>query len=102
MEQELRDVLKDIKESSSNGLSRLEGKIDAVSGGLHSHALESAVKHTEVFGMAKAANRRVDEHLDEHRITSGRRWELWLAIIVAGLSGLGTLILMLKQLFKSV
>lgn len=100
MDEELRHVLDEMKGASDRGLSRLEGKLDAMGGGLQSHMLESATRHVDVSASAKASHRRLDEHLDDHKTSSGKKWEIVVAVIVAGLSGLGTVLMMLYQFLK--
>lgn len=100
MDEELRDVLDSMKEDNAKGLSRLEGKVDGLSSGLQAHMLESATRHVGVEASAKAGHRRIDEHLDDHKTQSGRKWEIVVAVIVAGLSGLGTVLMMLYQFLK--
>jgi len=102
VDQDLKDTLKEMKDTNIRALGHVEGKIDGLQAGLQSHMLESATKHVEVLGIAKVSHKRLDEHLDEHKGTASRRWELWLALIVAGLSGLGTLVLTIYQLSKGI
>lgn len=100
MEEELREVLESMKSANERGMSRLEGKMEAMGGGLQAHMLESATRHVDVSASVKASHRRMDEHVDDHKTSSGKRWELTVALIVAGLSGLGTLVMVLYQLVK--
>lgn len=100
MEDELRDVLNEMKSATDRGLSRLEGKLEGLGSGLQAHMLESATRHVDVAGATKAAHRRMDEHLEDHKIGSGRRWELVVALVVATLSGIGTLVMTLYQLLQ--
>jgi len=99
LEDELREVLNEMKDTTNRGFARLEGKVEGLSSGLQAHMLESATRHVEVSSTSKAAHRRMDEHLDDHKTGSGRRWELIVALAIAALSGVGTLIMALVQLY---
>lgn len=119
MEDELREAFRDQREATEEafreqreaterGFERMGTKVDAVRADLHTHQTESATRSAQVESRSRAAHHRLDEHAKEHlaqdhkeETKSGRRWELVVALIIASLSGLGTLVIALYQLFKT-
>lgn len=81
MEAELREAF-----------GRLEGKVDSLRQDLHAHSVESARETQKVTDTARAAHRRLDEHVGEHK--EAKRWfgALWLAVIGSGLAAIGALL----------
>ena len=81
MDQDLREYLREIKESQRDGLSRLESKIDAQSEILIAHTVGLA----EVRASATAAHERIDAHRRSHE--ERKKWfaTLWGGVILLGL-----------------
>lgn len=98
MDAELREAFQAIREEQRSGFTRLEGKIDSLQGALHEHLIDSAGRHEVVSAGVSAAHRRIDELREERRAISERGWALWLALVMAGLSALGTLLMSVIRL----
>lgn len=111
MEEELREAFREQREvaeeafreqreATERGFERVGIKMDGVRADLAAHQTESATRSASLDLRSRSSHRRMDEHLEEHKNVSGRRWDVYLALIGAGLSGLGTLALTLYQLLK--
>lgn len=97
MDKELADALKEQRDLQVQGFARLEALIEKGREQAQAHMLEDARLFSKLEEQAKAAHRRIDEHLEGHAEEKRTRAGLWVGVILSALGALGS---MLLQIFK--
>ena len=84
MEAELREAFNRIQGS----VDKLDGKLDGFLAQFQSHCIEDTRVQQQILSSSQAAHHRLNEHTEEHKGEKSGRFQLWLGVLLAFLSGL--------------
>ena len=97
MRRESKDGIKDLKDETVNSMGRVEGQVTALRGEFHSHSIDSAEKHQRVKDQADSLQHQVNEVKLNHKASRGMAWQAWLII---GGTFLAVILTFLFSLFR--
>jgi hypothetical protein len=83
MDNDLREALRDIKDSIKSVDAKLETHLIQFS----SHCVEDARVQQQILSSSQAAHKRMDEHTEDHKADQAGRVNLWIGVVLAFLSG---------------
>jgi hypothetical protein len=83
MDSDLREALRDIKDSIKSVDSKLETHLIQFS----AHCVEDARVQQQILSSSQAAHKRMDEHGEDHKTDQAGRVNLWIGVVLAFLSG---------------
>ena len=86
VERELAEAFKEQRDATNEGFARLESLMASDRKIVIDHMLEDARALAILEERTRAAHRRMDEHLVDHKDEKGGRFQLWIGVALAFVS----------------
>jgi len=83
MEAELRDTLKDIRDSVKEATASVHAKLDSAATQFNAHLIEDARNFQRLETQTAALHDRMDEASKERQQAQANKWAMWVAIAAA-------------------